>query len=224
VGIAHPDPAAGARVKPAVFVDRDGTLNEMVYDPDHGILDSPFTPDRLVLRPGAARFVAGLNRAGLDVIVVTNQPGLAKGTLTPARLDAIHQRLAELLMSEGARIDAIYHCPHHPSGAAGGDPRFVRECECRKPGPGLLLRAASDRDLDLARSVMVGDGAVDVAAGRAAGVRTVLVGPMKLEALVLLDRHAGGRPDVWVASLDEALQAVLSGQLPREGPAIPARS
>jgi D-glycero-D-manno-heptose 1,7-bisphosphate phosphatase len=203
-----------------VFVDRDGTLNEMVFDPDHGLLDSPFTPDHLRLRPGAARFVAGLNRAGLPVIVVTNQPGLAKGTLTADRLQAIHQRLIELLAREGARLDAIYHCPHHPSGSAGGDPRFVRDCDCRKPRPGLILQAAAERGRDLTRSHMVGDGTVDVAAGRAAHVRTILVAPVKMEAFALLDRHAGGRPDVWVESLDDALEAILSGppaDTPRPG-------
>ena len=224
MGVARRDGGAGVAVSGAVFVDRDGTLNEMVFDPDHGVLDSPFTPDRLVLRPGAARFVAGLNRAGLAVIVVTNQPGLAKGALTVGGLQAIHQRLIELLAREGARLDAIYHCPHHPSGSVGGDRQFVGECDCRKPKPGLLLRAAAEREGDLARSYMVGDGTVDVAAGRAARVRTILVSPLKIETLSLLDRHAGGRPDVWVESLDDALAAILSGQPTRESRRIPAPS
>jgi D-glycero-D-manno-heptose 1,7-bisphosphate phosphatase len=207
-----------------VFVDRDGTLNEMVFDPDHGVLDSPFTPDRLMLRPGAARFVRGLNRAGLPVIVVTNQPGLAKGTLTEGRLLAIHQRLTDLLAQEGARVDAIYHCPHHPSGSAVGDPKLVKECDCRKPKPGLLLRAAAERGADLVQSHMVGDGTVDVAAGRAARARTILVAPSKIETLALLERYAGGLPDAWVESLDHALETILSGRLLREPCRVSASS
>ena len=194
----------------AVFLDRDGTLNEMVFNPEHGVFDSPFTPEQLVLKRGAASFVAALNRAGFKVIVVTNQPGCAKGTMTEERLRAIHERFLSELGREGARVHGVYYCPHHPTGALGGDARLVGVCECRKPKPGLLVRAAPEHEIDLRASFMVGDGTVDVEAGRAAGVTTVLVAPRKPELMAFLEGRPESVPDIWVESLEAALHDILS--------------
>lgn len=190
-------PRAAARA--AVFVDRDGTLNEMVYDDTHGTFDSPRRPEQVRLRPGAAAFVRGARALGYEVIVVTNQPGLAKGTLTPAELDAVNRRLAALLAARGATLDAIYWCPHHPS---------VRDCACRKPKPGLLRRAARERRLALRPSWMVGDGVVDVQAGRAAGCRTIFVGRLKPEVVEKLFEECDAMPDAVVADLRGALEVI----------------
>lgn len=153
------------RLRPAVFVDKDGTLVENV----------PFNvePDRVRLTDGAAEALAVLRDAGFAVILVSNQPGVALGRFPVSALAAVDQRLQELLSSpHGARLDATYYCPHVP---ATRDGREVPACACRKPAPGLLLRAASEHGLHLERSWMVGDILDDVEAGHAAGCRAILV-------------------------------------------------
>jgi len=150
--------------RPAVFLDRDGTVVREV--------DYLRSARDLRLLPGAAEAVRRLNRAGYVVVIATNQSGVARGLLTEDELEGIHRTLIERLGRRGARIDAIYYCPHHPQAAVA---RYRRRCRCRKPRPGMLARAARDLDLDLARSVAVGDSARDIEAGRRSGCRTVLV-------------------------------------------------
>ena len=140
-------------------MDRDGTLNLKAPDGQY-VTD----PAGLVLLPGAAEAVARLNASGLRVILVTNQRWLSQPGYDPARYAAVHSRLVRLLAAAGARLDDAYHCPHQ-CGA----------CDCRKPAPGLLMRAATEHRLDLACSVMIGDSPSDVLAGRAAGTRTILL-------------------------------------------------
>lgn len=143
----------------AVFLDRDGTLNvEVNYL--HRIED-------FVLVPGAAEAVRALHAAGWFVVLVTNQAGIARGYYDQAALHTLHAYMARELAVNGARIDAIYFCPHHPD--------FSGACDCRKPAPGMLRQAASEHDLDLAQSWFVGDTTGDLGAGRAAGCRTILV-------------------------------------------------
>jgi len=149
---------------PAVFIDRDGTLNE-----DVGYLNRI---DRLVLFPWSGDAVRLLGRAGFKVVVVTNQAGVARGYLDEAFVAEAHRVLAERLAAAGGRVDGFYYCPHHPEAPPGP---YRRDCECRKPKPGMLTRAAADLSIDLGRSVVVGDRWHDVEAGRAAGARTVLV-------------------------------------------------
>ncbi len=191
-------------------MDRDGTLNEMVYDETHGTMDSPRRPDQVQLLPGAGAFLRGLRAYGFRIVVVTNQPGLAKGTLTESELAAVNGRLAELLAAEGAGWDELRHCPHHPKAGPGTVSAYVRDCDCRKPKPGLLKAAAAAHSIDLAGSWMVGDGIVDVQAGRAAGCRTVLVCKVKLnEVEKFLD--VGCPPDAVAGSLGEALDIITRG-------------
>jgi D-glycero-D-manno-heptose 1,7-bisphosphate phosphatase len=144
--------------KPAVFVDRDRTLNEMVYDETHGILDSPRIPEQVKLRPGAAAFLKAAKARGFLVVVVTNQPDLSTGRQSRSTLDALHAGLLRELA-----IDAIKVCPHTD----------VARCACRKPAPGLILESAEELDIDLSRSFMVGDRWRDMAAGQAAGCKQV---------------------------------------------------
>jgi histidinol-phosphate phosphatase family protein len=152
----------------AVFLDRDGTLNEEV--------DGVYEPDRLRLLPGVAGALRELNHRGWRTIVVTNQPGIAKGFCTEADVARVNRRLETLLGREHAFVDRIYMCPHHPErGFVGERPDLKIECECRKPRPGLVLRAAADLNVDLGASWLVGDSTVDAAAAAAAGVRCVLV-------------------------------------------------
>ena len=149
---------------PAVFLDRDGTL----IREEHYLS----RPEQVSLLPGAAAAVRTLNEAGMPVVVVTNQAGVARGIFPESRIAEVHARLADLLAVEGARVDAFYHCPHHPSANIDA---YRCDCECRKPRPGLLRTAARELGLDLSRSWMVGDKRSDLEAGAAAGCRTVLV-------------------------------------------------
>jgi len=148
----------------AVFLDRDGTIIEEV-----GYLDRP---ERVELFPWTIDAVRVLNRAGLAVVLVSNQSGVARGFFTEAVVDAVHQRMADLLNEGGARIDAYYYCPHHPDGKV---PRYAQPCDCRKPGRGLVDRAVQELGIDPAKSFVVGDRWLDVALGRAVGAQSVLV-------------------------------------------------
>jgi len=141
----------------AVFLDRDGTINE-----DVGYLHKP---DDVRLLPGSAEAIRALNQAGWLVILVSNQSGIGRGLFDEAALTSVQERLNRELGQTGAHIDAAFYCPHAP-----GD-----NCRCRKPSPGLLQRAAQDFRIDLGRSWMIGDHASDIAAGRQAGCRTALV-------------------------------------------------
>ena len=153
----------------AVFLDRDGTINTYV-----GFLRKP---EQLTLLPGTAEAVRRINASGYLCIVVTNQPVIARGEVTVPELETIHNRMETLLGLEGAYVDAIYYCPHHPhKGYAGEIPELKIECGCRKPKPGMLLKAAEDFNIDLSQSWMVGDGENDIGAGRNAGTRTCLLG------------------------------------------------
>lgn len=148
----------------AVFFDRDGTLIEEA----HYLAD----PEQVRLIPGAADAVRALNAAGVLVIVVTNQSGVARGYFPESRVGEVHERLSRLLAEHGATVDAFYYCPHHESKGAGA---YRVACDCRKPRPGMLLTAARAFDIDLARSWVIGDKACDAGAGAAAGCRTLLV-------------------------------------------------
>ena len=153
----------------AIFLDRDGTINSYV-----GFLTNI---DDFELLPGVPEAIRAINASGYLAIVVTNQPVIARGEVTPEQLREIHNKMETLLGAEGAYIDAIYYCPHHPNkGFKGERPELKIDCKCRKPKPGMLLKAAEDFNIDLRQSWMVGDGENDIKAGRAAGCRTALIG------------------------------------------------
>lgn len=148
----------------AVFLDRDGTLIEEV-----GYLDRP---DRVALYPWSVDAIRLLNRAGVRVVVVTNQSGVARGFFTEDVVEEVHRHIASILAAGGARIDAYYYCPHHPDGRVA---EYARACDCRKPGRGLVDRAAAEFGIDPARSFAVGDRWLDVALARCVGARGILV-------------------------------------------------
>jgi D-glycero-D-manno-heptose 1,7-bisphosphate phosphatase len=148
----------------AVFLDRDGTVNEEV-----GYLRDL---DQLRLIPGAGAAIRRLNEAGLKVVLVTNQSGVARGFFPESFVHAVHDRLTRMLEQEGARIDAVYYCPHHPT---AGNPPYVRACDCRKPGTGMIDQAAKDLHIDIKHSFMVGDKWIDVELGQRAGACSILV-------------------------------------------------
>ena len=159
-------------MRAAVFFDRDGVVNELVPDPVSGLPESPLHPDDVLLVSTAPLALRALREAGFLLVGISNQPAAAKGTVTLEELERVHRRVVELLAEGGARPDAFYLCFHHPEGIV---PALTGECDCRKPAPGLILQAAREFAVDLGGSWMVGDTAADVAAGRTAGCRTVLV-------------------------------------------------
>ena len=188
-------------LRPAAFLDRDGVLVEILRDAELGVLYTAFHPDQLRPVRGAVAALRRLGELGYLRVVVTNQPGPAKGHFPEAQIERMHVRLRELF--EG-QIDAIYHCPHHPEGGPGGDPALVRVCDCRKPKPGMLLQAARELAIDLGASAMIGDSPDDVRAGRAAGVRTVLLNGGRCELCPNRGPDASP-PDATVASLSQAV-------------------
>jgi D-glycero-D-manno-heptose 1,7-bisphosphate phosphatase len=194
----------------AFFVDRDGVLNEMVYDANHGLLDSPRRPEQVLLKTGAGCFLRAIRDLGYRIVVVTNQPGIAKGTLTLDELDAVNARLSALLAAEGGTWDALYYCPHHPTGGSEAvcRPEYVKDCDCRKPRPGLILRAADELRIDLASSWMMGDGIVDVQAGMAAGLKTILLSPLKMEMLSRYIETTGSAPDYPAPDFTTAIRVI----------------
>lgn len=150
--------------RPAVFIDRDGTLTDEVGYVNH--------PARLRLLPRSAEAIRRLNEAGVPAVVVTNQAGIARGYFSEEVLHAVNAELVTQLARDGARLDGVYVCMHHPT--EGATP-YRRQCACRKPKPGLLLDAARDLDLDLRRSIMVGDKSSDLEVAPVVGARSVLV-------------------------------------------------
>jgi D-glycero-D-manno-heptose 1,7-bisphosphate phosphatase len=175
--------------RPAVFLDRDGTIIE-----DPGFVADP---GAVRLLPGAALAISRLNRAALPAIVVTNQSGIARGLLDEAAYAATARRLDELLAESGARLDAHYHCPHHPD--------FTGPCECRKPGLLLYRRAAVDHGLDLARSWWVGDRLRDLLPAERFNGRGVLIGRLRPDDFPGL----GGRRYPMVRDLSAAVDIIL---------------
>jgi D-glycero-D-manno-heptose 1,7-bisphosphate phosphatase len=187
----------------AIFLDKDGTLvDDVPYNVDPALV-------RLSWQAGPALQL--LQARGYRLIVVTNQSGVARGLFTEAALDAVHRRLAELLAQYGVRLDGFYYCPHSPQGTIE---RYAIDCTCRKPRPGLLLRAAGELGIELAHSWMIGDILNDVEAGHRAGCRAVLIdngnetewmlSPLRRPDLTAPELYAAATA---IAALDEAPEA-----------------
>ncbi|MDG7007254.1 MAG: HAD family hydrolase [Nitrososphaerota archaeon] len=188
----------------AVLVDRDGILNEMIYYPDPGVVDSPFTPRQFELVDGIGPALRAMKAAGYKLVLVSNQPSVAKKHLTMATFKKIQEKMHRLLAAEGVRLDGEYYCFHHPQAKIA---KFRVVCECRKPKPGMLLQAAKDLDLDLANSFMIGDGLYDVGAGKAAGCKTILVANLNALLSRKMD-ETGTHPDFVARNVSEAADMV----------------
>ena len=152
----------------AIFLDRDGTINKHI-----GFLRKT---EELELLPRAAEAIKKINSRGFLAIVITNQPVIARGEITVEELNAIHNKLETELGRQGAYIDGLYYCPHHPDKGFKGEVEALKvECDCRKPKPGLILRASDDFNIDIGQSWMIGDDGRDIGCGKNAGCRTALI-------------------------------------------------
>lgn len=190
----------------AVFLDRDGVLNALVYRPEEDLWDSPYSLAEFRLVPGVADALKLIKKMGFLAIVVSNQPGVAKGKCTLEFLRLVNDRLKQDLAQEGASLDAIYYCPHHPAGSV--EP-YARLCDCRKPKPGLLLKAAQEHDIDLKRSYLIGDRMVDAEAGYAVACKAILIRGSPAAA------HGSPQtgPSLWVAAdLKVAIKRIQEGE------------
>lgn len=183
---------------PAVFLDRDGTINE-----ERGHIQ---TPQDLVLLSGAASAIGRLNASQYLTVVVTNQSVIARGKCTEADMDAIHDRLQLLIGEYGAYINRIYYCPHYPDRLIPGDRQDLKiVCDCRKPEPGLILRAAKEMNIDLNMSWMVGDMTSDIEAAKRAGIRSILLTKKDVS-----DSQIPLRPDAKCLDLKGAVDIILN--------------
>ena len=196
------DPPAARALRPTVFLDRDGVLNELAPDPVSGDGESPLAVADVRLIAGAAAAARRLAQAGFVLVCVSNQPAAAKGASTVAQLQGVHERVLELLALEGVCVDTSRLCLHHPDGVT---PSLSERCCCRKPRPGMLLDAAAGLGVDLHASWMIGDTDADVAAGHAAGCRTIL-----LEQPGSAHKRTGhAHPDLLAADLARAAPLLL---------------
>jgi len=168
----------------AVFLDRDGVINEVVYNKEMGIVDSPSTVEQFKLLPDAGKAINKFHKKGFNVIVISNQPGLAKDHYDIDVFEKIKEKMKIELEKENAKIDAEYYCIHHPEAKIQ---KYKIICDCRKPKPGMILKAAKEHDIDLSKSWMIGDGINDLQAGKKAGCKTILIGRMKCDLCKIME-------------------------------------
>jgi D-glycero-D-manno-heptose 1,7-bisphosphate phosphatase len=191
----------------AIFLDRDGVVNELVYFPEHGIIDSPFTVNQFRLCSGVPEAVKRFQNAGYKVIVASNQPGVAKGHMPLKNFKRICETMKAQLGEKGVSLDGEYYCLHHPEATVA---KYRVNCDCRKPKPGLILKAAKDMDIDISQSWFIGDNLTDIKAGKNAGCHTLLLGKMKCELCDLM-YNEGIKPDVIKLNLLESADYIIKG-------------
>lgn len=193
-----------------VIFDRDATLIDVVRDEESGAVSVAFHPSQLRLLPGVVEGLGALSDAGYRLCIASNQPGPAKGQYSAAAVERTNAALVALLGEHGLSVAALEVCMHHPEGGPGGDPALVGPCECRKPKPGLLVRAMRRAGLGPELTWMVGDAASDVEAARAAGVRAALVFAENRCELCPLKGGPKVVPDLSAPRLDELARAILA--------------
>ena len=182
----------------AVFLDRDGVLNELVYY-DDGHVGSPISAKQLVVYPKAAESLKKIHDAGYKAIVISNQPGVGRKQFSYTELLRMNDKIRRALARDGEKLDGEYYCLHSPRALIK---KYRVECDCRKPKPGLLLTAAKEHDISLKESFFVGDALTDILAGRAAGCKTVLIAQMTdFLNRMMIKHHA--IPDFMIGSLAE---------------------
>lgn len=194
----------------AVFLDRDGVINALVYHQEASVIDSPFTASQFKVLPRVPQAIRLLNEIGLKTAIVSNQPGIAKGHLEMQTLKLFESTMLSAIHEAGGRIDRVYYCLHHPEAQI---PELRQSCRCRKPGIGMLEEASRDLGAELDQCYMIGDGIADLQAGHRAGCRTIFIGRWKCEICQFTEGtdvrpHLVAR-DLWEACL--LIQAELTG-------------
>jgi D-glycero-D-manno-heptose 1,7-bisphosphate phosphatase len=184
----------------AVFLDRDGVINELIYYEEQGIIDSPFTVEKFKLFPDVEKAIKKFKKLGFKTIIVSNQPGIAKKNFTIDSFEKVREKMKKELKKKDAEIDLEYYCFHHPDGKIS---KYKKICKCRKPEPGMLYTAAKEHNIDLSKSWMIGDGITDIQAGNAAGCKTILIGRMKCELCKIMEDEKL-KPDFIASNLYKA--------------------
>ena len=190
----------------AVFLDRDGVINKLVYHDELGTWNAPFNPDEFEVLPHVGQAINQLHDQGYRVIVVSNQPDIALGLMAPPDFDAIRNKMKQVLARSGAYLDGEYYCLHHPRAVVAA---LRIDCGCKKPKPGLLLQAAAELQIDRSQSWMIGDRLVDISAGVSAGTRTIMV---KNDQIIHNNSVPSDdvKPETTVGDLTEAVAYILN--------------
>lgn len=189
-------------MKTAVFLDRDGVLNELVLNPVTEEYEPPHSPNDLILFPEVIESLRILQNAGFELFLVSNQPDYAKGKTSLKTLHAVHTRIDHMLTSAGIHFREYYYCYHHPNGIMPG---YSFTCECRKPKPYFLLNAARDYGIDLENSWMIGDRDSDIECGNAAGTWTIMIEEPRSSG-----SRGSSNPDYKATNLKDGVKIILS--------------
>lgn len=185
----------------AVFLDRDGVINELIFNPQTEEYESPLTEDDLKIAPEIFTLLKKLRDQGFLLLMISNQPNYAKGKATLELLDKIHQRLAKQMVANGIEFTEYFYCYHHPNGIVDG---YAGECICRKPKPYFLIEAQKKYDINMKQSWFVGDQDSDVQCGQAAGVKTILINEAHSQK-----KRGSSLPDYYVNDFAEAVEVIL---------------
>lgn len=189
----------------AVFLDRDGIINELYYDKELGIIESPLVSQQVKLVFGITQLLQAMHKLGYLAIIVSNQPNIALKKTSQKNFDLVSQKIISLLEEEGALIDGQYYCFHHPYAKIR---KYKKKCQCRKPGIDLFLKAAKDQQIDLKSSWVIGDGVDDIKAGKNAGCKTILLANINsTENLRIIEKQLGSiKPDFIIKKLTDAIK------------------
>lgn len=192
----------------AIFLDRDGVVNELVFHPEQEVIDSPFTVGQFRLNKDIAIVIKQFQAAGYAVMIISNQPGIAKRQMSLSTFNNITQKMHDELAARGASLDGEYYCFHHPEAKLK---KFSTMCDCRKPKPGMLLQAAGEHNLELKESWFIGDNLSDVEAGQSAGCKTILLCKVKCEFCQYMSER-NVKPDFIAADILQAADIILKNK------------
>lgn len=184
-------------MKNAIFLDRDGVINELYYDDNQGVIDSPFHPDQFKLFPNVGKAINTFHKLGYLVIIISNQPGIAKQHFTEKTFESVKQKMKKELKKDNAYINGEYYCFHHPDAKIE---KYRKKCNCRKPKPGMIKQAVKDHKIDISSSWMIGDSVIDIELGRKVGCKTIFIGNKKCYIWVEMKKE----PDYVASSLYKA--------------------
>jgi D-glycero-D-manno-heptose 1,7-bisphosphate phosphatase len=198
--------------RPGIILDRDGTLIDVVRDEETGVLSVAWSPSQLRFLPGVLAGLALLKDAGFGFAIATNQPGPAKGQFSAEAVHRTHHALVAALAEAGIAISSVEVCWHHPEGSPHGASELIGDCDCRKPKPGLLLRALANGEFDASQSWMIGDSPTDVEAARNARLHSALVFAQNRCELCPLRSGSPIVPDVVAPRFDEVARRILAGE------------